>query len=246
MDMLGQTPIPSSAVDECFADGFALNSGVRITNGAGVLLVGGEAFEWRPWVVAGEKGGAGEVEKKGEGEGDAVMGEKRQRQEVRRKLVNAKGQWALEREEQWGFLGRLWPRCGMSFRLCLCLFYFPSYPYHIYHLFLHSFFPSLFTSSMVPIYHISHLHSLTTPPMTTTPKLIKETELTKTKTDLLILGLGPTLRPLSPATRTLLNNMGIRVEVLDTRNAASQYNLLATERGVEQVAAALVPVGWRE
>ncbi|KAK3956903.1 hypothetical protein QBC32DRAFT_366568 [Pseudoneurospora amorphoporcata] len=157
MDMLGQTPIPSTAIDECFHDGFALNSGVQITGGSGVLLVSGEAFEWRPWVVVSRAG-------------DEEMGKG-----PKRKLVNEKGQWVLESEEQWGFLGRLWPR-----------------------------------------------------------------------PDLLILGVGPSLRPLSPATRTLINSMGIRVEVLDTRNAASQYNLLATERGVDQVAAALVPLGWME
>lgn len=38
--------------------------------------------------------------------------------------------------------------------------------------------------------------------------------------------------------------MGLRIEVLDTRNAASQFNLLATERGVQEVAAALVPIGF--
>ncbi|KAJ4292132.1 hypothetical protein N0V88_005759 [Collariella sp. IMI 366227] len=65
-------------------------------------------------------------------------------------------------------------------------------------------------------------------------------------TDLLILGLGPGIRPLSPATRKAITNLGMRVEVLDTRNAASQYNMLATERGVEDVAAALVPMGWKD
>ncbi|OIW33993.1 hypothetical protein CONLIGDRAFT_711806 [Coniochaeta ligniaria NRRL 30616] len=64
--------------------------------------------------------------------------------------------------------------------------------------------------------------------------------------DLLILGLGPEMRPLSPAVRKHISSLGIRVEVADTRNAASQFNLLATERGVDQVAAALIPVGWRE
>jgi hypothetical protein len=54
------------------------------------------------------------------------------------------------------------------------------------------------------------------------------------------------MRPLSPATRRAISELGMRVEVLDTRNAASQYNMLATERGVEDVAAALVPVGWKE
>ena len=63
---------------------------------------------------------------------------------------------------------------------------------------------------------------------------------------MLILGLGSEIRPLSPATRRAIGNLGMRVEVLDTRNAAAQYNLLATERGVEDVAAALIPIGWRE
>ena len=64
--------------------------------------------------------------------------------------------------------------------------------------------------------------------------------------DLLILGLGPELRPLSPETRKVISSLGMRVEILDTRNAASQFNLLATERGVGEVAAALIPLGWKE
>lgn len=36
----------------------------------------------------------------------------------------------------------------------------------------------------------------------------------------------------------------MRLEVLDTRNAASQFNLLATERGVNDIAAAMVPIGF--
>jgi hypothetical protein len=39
--------------------------------------------------------------------------------------------------------------------------------------------------------------------------------------------------------------MGIRVEVVSTRNAAAQYNLLAVERGIHEVAAALIPAGWK-
>lgn len=65
-------------------------------------------------------------------------------------------------------------------------------------------------------------------------------------TDLLILGLGPHTLPISPQTRRFINSLGIRVDVQDTRNAAAQFNLLATERGVQEVAAALVPIGWRE
>ena len=64
--------------------------------------------------------------------------------------------------------------------------------------------------------------------------------------DLLLLGLGPEIRPLSPETKKYISSLGIRVEVLDTRNAASQFNMLATERGVGDVAAALIPIGWRE
>ena len=64
--------------------------------------------------------------------------------------------------------------------------------------------------------------------------------------DLLILGLGSQMRPLSPKTRQYINNLGIRIDIQDTRNAAAQFNLLATERGTENVAAAFVPFGFRE
>ncbi|KAI9830298.1 MAG: hypothetical protein M1826_004909 [Phylliscum demangeonii] len=64
--------------------------------------------------------------------------------------------------------------------------------------------------------------------------------------DLLILGMGPSIHPLAPSTRRHLNALGLRIEVQDTRNAAAQFNLLATERGASVVAAALVPMGWRE
>lgn len=63
--------------------------------------------------------------------------------------------------------------------------------------------------------------------------------------DLLVLGLGESVRPLSPETRRHINELGMRIEVLDTRNAAAQFNLLATERGLREVAAALVPMGRR-
>ncbi|CAG8956194.1 hypothetical protein HYFRA_00012111 [Hymenoscyphus fraxineus] len=66
------------------------------------------------------------------------------------------------------------------------------------------------------------------------------------KPDLLILGLGKEMRPLSPRVRQYINSLGIRVDVQDTRNAAAQFNLLATERGVQSIAAALIPIGFRE
>ncbi len=49
LDVLGNTPVPSTAVDVCMPAGFQLNNGVKILDGDGVLLVGGEAFAWRPW-----------------------------------------------------------------------------------------------------------------------------------------------------------------------------------------------------
>ena len=64
--------------------------------------------------------------------------------------------------------------------------------------------------------------------------------------DLLIIGTGPRVMPIAPSVRHRLNELGIRIEIQDTRNAAAQFNLLATERGASQVAAALIPVGWKE
>ncbi|KAH6680425.1 hypothetical protein B0J14DRAFT_265566 [Halenospora varia] len=146
LDVLGNTPAPSTSIDACAWDGFHLNSGVKVVGGKGVLLVNGEVFEWCPWV--------------GNREG--------------MRMVNGKGQWEVE-DEAWGLLGLVWP-----------------------------------------------------------------------KPDLLILGLGKELRPISPKTRQYINSLGIRVDISDTRNAAAQFNLLATERGVSSVAAALIPLGWKE
>ncbi|KAK6822919.1 NADH dehydrogenase [Apiospora arundinis] len=153
LDVLGNTPVPSTSVDICMWSGFQLNNGTRVTDGSGVLLVGGEAFSWRPW----------EANKK---DGNKAEGEFR--------LVNKKGQWDVEASTL-GLLSAIWPR-----------------------------------------------------------------------PDLLVLGLGHEMRPISPALRQAISALGMRVEVLDTRNAAAQFNLLATERGVDDVAAALIPIGWRE
>lgn len=165
LNILSNTPVPTTAVDACMDDGFALDSGLKIA-GAGVLLVGGEAFKWRPWIRDGRKEGT-----IGEGAaGDDSKGV----QSLGGKLQNAKGQWDVDRHA-WGVLDLAWP-----------------------------------------------------------------------KPDLLILGTGVRTIPISPETRAHINALGVRIEVQDTRNAAAQYNMLATERGVQQVAAALVPIGWRE
>lgn len=52
------------------------------------------------------------------------------------------------------------------------------------------------------------------------------------------------MHPLSPETRRQISLLGMRLELQSTRNAAAQFNLLATERGVSDVAAALLPAGW--
>ena len=52
--------------------------------------------------------------------------------------------------------------------------------------------------------------------------------------------------PISSETRKMISSLGIRVDVQDTRNAAAQFNLLATERGVGNIAAAMIPLGWKE
>lgn len=62
---------------------------------------------------------------------------------------------------------------------------------------------------------------------------------------MLILGLGSSMYPLSPETKRHINSLGIRVDIQDTQNAAAQFNLLATERGVSEIAAALIPIGWK-
>ncbi|KAK2629290.1 hypothetical protein QTJ16_000110 [Diplocarpon rosae] len=146
LNVLGNTPAPSTSIDACLWDGFHLDSGVKLNGGTGVLLVAGEAFAWRPW----KTGGRG------------------------LRLLNENGQWEVG-DEAWGILGLVWP-----------------------------------------------------------------------KPDLLILGLGKEMLPLSPRTRQFINSLGIRVDIQDTRNAAAQFNLLATERGISTIAAALIPMGFRE
>ena len=167
MNVLSATPAPTSSIDACLSDGFHFSSGLKILGGSGCLLVGGEAFVWRPW--------------------------------DRRRLLNAKGQWDVK-AQAWGILELVWPKPGTPL--------------------------SKQTAEEILLDPTQHADA--------------------TALDLLILGLGPSMRPLSPETRRYINSLGIRVDIQDTRNAASQFNLLATERGVGNIAAALIPIGWRE
>lgn len=90
LDVLGNTPVPSTAIDACLDSGFHLNSGVKITGGDALLLVGGEAFSWRPW--------------------KAFEGAEND-QAAKASMINAKGQFELD-EQVWGLLSVVWPRPG--------------------------------------------------------------------------------------------------------------------------------------
>lgn len=82
LDMLGNTPIPSNSIDICMSNGFQLNNGIQALDGSGVILVGGEAFTWRPWAASGVK-----------------------------RLLNRKGQWEVPNESL-GLFELVWPRPG--------------------------------------------------------------------------------------------------------------------------------------
>lgn len=194
LNVLGNIPAPTTAIDACLDSGFHLNNGFKLTNGDGLLLVGGEAFAWRPW--------------------KAVEGAESDRV-AKDAMLNAKGQFELD-ESVWGLLNLVWPKPGMLapascfllFRSRICAF--------------------------VRGYDILGLDRKTTLRFANS-----------STTDMLILGLGGTIFPLSPETKRHINSLGIRVDVLDTRNAAAQFNLLATERGVTEIAAAMIPIGWK-
>lgn len=65
------------------------------------------------------------------------------------------------------------------------------------------------------------------------------------KPDLLIFGTGRYLHMLSKETRRYLSEeLGMKVDVMDTANAAAAYNLLVMERGFEGVGAILIPEGF--
>jgi NADH dehydrogenase [ubiquinone] 1 alpha subcomplex assembly factor 3 len=145
LDVLRNTKIPTTNIDACTTKGFHLNNGMKTADGSGILLLGGEAFRWRPW-----------------GPEKTVDS-----------LLSRTGVLNVEKE-MFGLLDVLYP-----------------------------------------------------------------------KPDLLIIGTGDKLWMLSPQTRGYLESIGIRVEMQDTANAASTYNLLATERGVDGVGAAMLPIGFK-
>lgn len=82
LNVLGNTPPPATAVDACLSDGFHLSNGVKIIGGSGCLLLGGEAFSWRPWSIS-----------------------------TNPTILNRKRQLEIS-EEAWGLLDLMWPKPG--------------------------------------------------------------------------------------------------------------------------------------
>ena len=95
MNVLANTPAPTTAIDVCLHDGFHLDNGLKISGGSGCLLVAGEAFSWRPW----DAGMRGKSIEKG-------------------RMISNKGQWDVEKEA-WGVLDLMWPKPGMGVT-CFC------------------------------------------------------------------------------------------------------------------------------
>lgn len=100
LDVLRNTVAPATSIDACTSDGFALNNQMRIS-GSGILLVGGEAFRWWPWLREGRKEGT--IAEGGLGEDDMTG-----------KLLNARGQWEVP-ESAWGVLELVYPKPGMLY-----------------------------------------------------------------------------------------------------------------------------------
>ncbi|KIY02275.1 uncharacterized protein Z520_02413 [Fonsecaea multimorphosa CBS 102226] len=163
MDILAAAGVeePATSIDACTSDGFHLNNGVHTSGGKGVMLLGGEAFVWTPWMYTSTAAAAAAA-------GDSSRG-------------NA------------------------------------------------TFTPFLSPRGL-----------LTFPPQT-----LGLLSLLYPKPDLLLVGTGHRLWMLSRETRAYISEeLGIKVDVMDTPNAAAAYNLLVMERGVEEVGAILIPEGW--
>lgn len=89
LNVLGDTPPPTTSIDACLTDGFHFANGLKIGGGSGCILLAGEAFSWSPWEPAGKASGSG-----------------------RNRMLNPKGQWTAE-NDAWGVLDLVWPKPGM-------------------------------------------------------------------------------------------------------------------------------------
>ena len=82
LNVLGNIPLPASAIDACLPNGFQLSNGAHIAN-AGMMLVGGEVFKWWPWTRGSEN----------------------------QHLLNSKGLWEVPGHAL-GVLETVWPKPG--------------------------------------------------------------------------------------------------------------------------------------
>jgi hypothetical protein len=82
--------------------------------------------------------------------------------------------------------------------------------------------------------------------LTIQPKSLGILGLIYPKPDLLLIGTGRKLWMLNKDTRRYLSEeLGMKVDVMDTPNAAAAYNLLVMERGASEVGALMIPDGFK-
>jgi len=98
LDIFSNTPPPSTAIDACLHNGFVLNNGQKISDGSGVLLIGGEGFLWRPWRMNASVAVSANDEKSGK---------------CSKYNMNSKGQFEIAKEAL-GLLKAMWPKPGKS------------------------------------------------------------------------------------------------------------------------------------
>ncbi|GME70770.1 unnamed protein product [Ambrosiozyma monospora] len=72
-------------------------------------------------------------------------------------------------------------------------------------------------------------------------KIVEVVRMIHPKPELIVVGLGAKARMLSPETKDKFKDLGIKLEVGDTRNAVLNYDLLATERSPSLVGALIFP-----
>ena len=152
MDIFGSSNTPATAIDACTPHGFHLNNGIKTTGGAGIALLGGEAFLWSPFGTSTKENGRKSGDESGGGSASMTLA---------------------------------------------------------------------FPARSLAILEVLH-----------------------PKPDLVLVGTGKRVWPLTRETREALARLGVRVDVMDTRSASAAFNLLATERGVSGVGGLLLPVGW--
>ncbi|XP_074584634.1 uncharacterized protein LOC141840519 [Curcuma longa] len=74
-----------------------------------------------------------------------------------------------------------------------------------------------------------------------TPESLSVFKILRPVPEILILGCGRYIQPVSPQLRQFIRSTGMKLEAIDSRNAASTYNILAEEG--RATAAALLPYG---